>query len=124
MYYEGGKESSIRGVRSSAHPVRRHRVDGRPRRQPRVGVEDAQFRERLLERRPLRSVRHHDPQPVHGVQAVLLASFLPVKPFGHSGKRSDQECNGTVTEKDDECAKRTTANRQKELVPSTLNQTA
>jgi hypothetical protein len=50
--------------------------------------------------------------------------FLPVKPLGHSGKRTDQECNGTVTEKDDECAKRTTANRQEERVPSTLNQTA
>jgi hypothetical protein len=47
--------------------------------------------------------------------------FLPVKPLGHSGKRSDQECNGTVTEKDDECAQRTTANRQEELVASTLN---
>src|SRR5437763_8913014 len=33
-------------------------------------VEDAQLGERLLERRPLRPVRHHDPQAVLGTQPV------------------------------------------------------
>ena len=49
---------------------------------PLYRVDDAQFRKRLLERRPLRPVRHHDPQPVLGVQPMLLAGSAKARRIG------------------------------------------